>query len=733
LDRVIVRELAPIYYGRYVDDILLVMENQRGFKTNREVWRYIRQRTGNLLKNVQEAGKPGVQFMPRYLVNSEIILAGTKQKVFFLKGATGKALVRSIERTVRARASEWRALPDSPEHDDALAADLVNACGEDGEQVDNLRKTESLSLRRAALAIRLRDMEAFEQDLPAEDWKIQRQRFLETIWSHLLALPQFFDFAIYLPRIFSLAIACGDYAHARDLLSKLAALIDRVEKGCEISLAASKPDAKGKDEILESWRQHLARSLGEALSAALGPVHRQKEHLEGIGEALLAIGKLTLANHSRLESATEALTWAQRCFVRDMGRVAYRMRYFPYRMAHVWEDLTAGITASSILSEGSPFVENRLLRSVGLFLEEVKEPRMPLALLFPTRPFQIDELYLLVPRMLNGEIPKAIEDWAWAFRGFVPIEPYPGTDEPGRPIVIPNSHFRRSPRVAVTSWETSDDSWKASVVARPDPGVLARYQRLNRLMNAVLRSRGAPNYVVFPELSIPSRWFLRIASKLKQRGISLIAGVEYLPSPPPTFDQVANQVWASLISDFLGFRSFVIYRQDKVNPALEEGAQLLNIGGKKLVPLVDPEKSFIRHVVRHGDLHFGILVCSELTNVEYRGEYRGRVDALFVPEWNQDTETFSFLVEAAAHDMHAYIVQCNNRRYGDSRIRAPRAKSWERDIVRVKGGIEDYFVVGEIDVVELRRFQSNARSPEGGPFKPVPDGFRMDPDRKTLP
>ncbi|MCF8026110.1 MAG: hypothetical protein K9K82_11580, partial [Desulfobacteraceae bacterium] len=137
-------------------------------------------------------------------------------------------------------------------------------------------------------------------------------------------------------------------------------------------------------------------------------------------------------------------------------------------------------------------------------------------------------------------------------------------------------------------------------------------------------------------------------------------------------------------------------------------------------------------VINHGGFQFAMLICSELTNIAYRTALRGNVDALFVPEWNQDTETFNALVESAALDIHTYIIQCNDRQYGDSRIRAPYKDNWKRDIVRVKGGIEDYFVVGEIDIQTLRAFQSFHSSPDK-PFKPVPDGFKISHSRKITP
>ncbi len=79
-------------------------------------------------------------------------------------------------------------------------------------------------------------------------------------------------------------------------------------------------------------------------------------------------------------------------------------------------------------------------------------------------------------------------------------------------------------------------------------------------------------------------------------------------------------------------------------------------------------------------------------------------------------------------------IQFNDRQYSDSRIRAPFKESWQHDLPRVKGGITDCCVIGEIDVQALRQLQSSHRSPDK-PFKPVPDGFASDFDfgRKVLP
>lgn len=77
-------------------------------------------------------------------------------------------------------------------------------------------------------------------------------------------------------------------------------------------------------------------------------------------------------------------------------------------------------------------------------------------------------------------------------------------------------------------------------------------------------------------------------------------------------------------------------------------------------------------------------------------------------------------------------IQFNDRQYSASRIRASFKESWQRDLLRVKGGVTAYCVIGEICVQTLRQFQSSHRSPDK-PFKPVPGGFEIAFGRKVLP
>jgi len=53
-----------------------------------------------------------------------------------------------------------------------------------------------------------------------------------------------------------------------------------------------------------------------------------------------------------------------------------------------------------------------------------------------------------------------------------------------------------------------------------------------------------------------------------------------------------------------------------------------------------------------------------------------------------------------------------------------------RDKIRIKGGISDFFVIGDIDYQSLRKFQRRPRGKQNPEFKPLPIGFEMSEYRK---
>jgi len=286
------------------------------------------------------------------------------------------------------------------------------------------------------------------------------------------------------------------------------------------------------------------------------------------------------------------------------------------------------------------------------------------------------------------------------------------------PTVQIGMQERRSVIVAITNIATSDECWAASACGKPHL-TLDRYKRIAELINQAIKLNPKPDYLIFPELSLPRKWINSIARKLMDNRISLIAGAEYHHQA----GKVSSEACMELLDDRLGYPSSVRIIQPKLEPAVKEDEELTIKFGLNWVHYRNKRKP----VYKHNGFHFGIMVCSELQNSKARIRFQGLVDALIILSWNKDLDTFSALVEAAALDVHAYTILVNNRRYGDSRVRSPDKESFRRDVARLRGGINDFCVAVELDIEKLRSFQSRAKRwpDENAPFKPVPEGFRI--------
>jgi len=297
-----------------------------------------------------------------------------------------------------------------------------------------------------------------------------------------------------------------------------------------------------------------------------------------------------------------------------------------------------------------------------------------------------------------------------------------------------NKSLKKNPVFALASFETKDESWTSDVQRFEEPDS-SRELRIFSLVNQVIKTKTENkieiDYFVLPELSLPQKLIIYVAEKLKASGISLIAGISYNhlgrtphPNSGDLQGYVNNQLIYILNEESNGFTFQFALRQNKSTAAFHEETELWNLSGKRLV------SNNIKYLVNHNGFIFSGLICNELLNIDYRQRLRGKIDALIIPEWNKDVGMYNSIVESTSNDLHAFILQVNNRIFGDTRARGPYKNPWERDIARVKGGELDYFVVVTLDIISLRKFQDNHRSPEK-PFKPVPTGYIMSNNRKT--
>lgn len=128
---------------------------------------------------------------------------------------------------------------------------------------------------------------------------------------------------------------------------------------------------------------------------------------------------------------------------------------------------------------------------------------------------------------------------------------------------------------------------------------------------------------------------------------------------------------------------------------------------------------------RWRDVWFPVYCCLELSSISDRSRFMAYADLVLACEWNKDTNYSAHILQSLARDLQCYCAQANNSIYGDSRIVRP-SKSVLSDIVRVKGGTNQTVIIGELNIDTIRHAQMGKRDE----LKATPPGFNKGLARK---
>lgn len=752
LDEQLITGLTPVYYGRYVDDMFLVIRDPGGMTSAEDLFRWIHDRVPLLKpekrrKNADRVTR--VAFSNKYAGNSDITLQHAKQKVFFLTGTVGLDLLANIEGEIQEVSSERRLLPD-PDGLERMASARVLSAGETAaEEVDTLRRANGLSVRRLGWSVLLLSVETLARDLPPQEWRPARVRFYEFARGHILRPDRILDHADYLPRLLSLSVALKDWGEARMLWSNCQLAIHSLRD-------ASRDEAKGEaapfriklngyaanpeaSDVWDAFEDHLRKVCAEAVLRSVRWTDGRADIIESASARNLLHDLGLHPQNDEVEQRALALVEA------DWSKISYkdhiRRRAISPRKPSDYEDALSELYAfKEDLIEFLNIAD--LSYAKPLSVSRTKFDPIQAESLVPylcaTRPYSAAEIALFIPECIGtggniiwSKFVRAMRGaWSNLQSGNVEQAEHSFVHGSAQPPVVQVglSEMGQTISLGISSLATDDESWRKAAQRTPDYSA-KRYKKIGDLIKLAVKTYPRPTHLLLPELSLPERWLGSIAARLRESGISLIAGLEYnhhRKNPA----KINSEAVLFLSDNRLGYSSWVEIRQAKSVPAPREEYQLLHDFG-----LEWDYSANAKQVYDHKGFRFGLLVCSELQNMDHRRKFQGQVDCLIVLSWNQDLDTFSALVESASLDVHANIALVNNRRYGDSRVRAPAKASYERDVCRLRGGKNDHLVVVDLAIDDLRAFQSRAkRWPQpNDKYKPVPEGFEIAPDRRAIP
>ena len=766
-DKLVLEKLAPIHYGRYVDDMFLVLRDTGTITNSQDLLNMVQSRMGEsyISQNAKNDKVWEIKQGSDIQGQTRISLQSDKQKLFVLQGRAGLDLLDSIEKEIYELSSEHRLMPSPDQLEHSTAAKVLSAAGSVGENADTLRRADGLTIRRLGWSLQLRHVETLARDLPPNQWKEQREEFYQFAHNHILRADNLFAHFTYLPRLLGFAISMNEWEQAEQIAVKSYRAIDTLasEVGRGKTVRINGCDAKVLKDLWGYIKGTLtwlfidaATRYHDPSKLFLGERSSKKKRLADLFlnqivatltdfEALLDL-RFDVADFEKKAPLVASA---------DLAKEAYKY-------------ILNSQSAEELVGKRDTKKEKQILKLLGnaelldveifeQFINSTRKTRLGkvtrgqkkndsyLPYLFPTRPLSPAEISELAPECVglppaSGKAPAFSPAVTWAkytqvLRG-VWIKPtllaaeQDTSDKKAKrrkKYLKIGTDSKDKVVVALTNLRTEDSDWAATACNKPNLS-RKRYQKISKLVNDVLKLNPRPDYALFPELSIPLRWLNSIAARLSAAGISLIAGTEYRHSEG---NKILSEAALVLADNRLGYPTFVKIWQPKLEPAVGEDKDLTVKFGKEW----DLSKKSPKPIYIHNGVNFGVMVCSELQNSKARIRFQGAVDALMVLSWNRDLDTFASLIESAALDVHAYTILVNNRKYGDSRVRSPAKESFLRDIARLRGGDNDFVVAATLDIAALRAFQSRAkRWPEDGDkFKPVPEGFRILGDRRKLP
>ncbi len=274
-------------------------------------------------------------------------------------------------------------------------------------------------------------------------------------------------------------------------------------------------------------------------------------------------------------------------------------------------------------------------------------------------------------------------------------------------------------RVAVSSIKMDEANFENIIKGKPNRKY-KRYQQISCLVNTAIQQRA--NLLVMPEACVPIEWLSTLARTCAKNNMAVITGVEHVV----VCNKVYNFTAVILPFEDDGYRCAHIAFHSKNHFALDEVRQIEGYRLKAMDAKGLKRESHYE-LYNWNNFWFSVYCCYELASIADRSLFQSYADAVIAVEWNHDVNYYSNILESLSRDLHCYCIQVNSCDYGDSRVTKP-SKTESKDILRTKGGEEASVLVGTIDIAALRDFQIKEYELQRDDyrFKPTPPQFKKD-------
>ena len=715
-DKKLTKQIKPIYYGRYVDDMLIVLENTGGCgKENCDRTNCIKNRkltTKSIIEKYfsKEIKEPILKLDKtandkndvEYNINThgcKLNIQEKKIKLFVFDTNGTKAMLLKFKDNLRKHSSEFRFLPDEDriEEDFVQNSYSIDYC----DTINKLRSVDSYQLDKFKISTYLAKQLTLAKYAKDSKYYTKTKEELLYAFSGRLGL----DLYCYWDKVLTYFLLNNDEKAIYEFIKKINIGIERISYKSTIF----------KDYIEDKIKKELEKYLKEALylTLSLYPQYIYKK-IEDKNNKLV------------LKNLFYKLNETKNYFSDKYNDIvaAYR-KSLMIKHKYCFMPIINYLELSSDNKDYS-FLNNDFIKCMKKegFKLDIKK------LKFNPRNFTIEDILLLQYYQCCIENTKSIKNiHDDAVKNYIALnlEQYNfendtcfynkkqtavknylkkilllNNEETYYKVNIDNNNENENINLSKVRFGLYNTKVTDSDITTNLKGNLnltfKDLQKLIKFLNMSIQTNASKaNIIVFPEVSIPIQWLGLLSDFSKKHNIAIICGLKHIIDPE---HYIAQNYIATLLPFKIGYKKdcYITFRLKKwYTPSEEKEIKKYNLS----VPQNATATKNILFI--WNNLHFAVYDCFELADIKFRSEFKSKVDFIVGCEWNKDIKYFTNITEAATRDLHCYVIQVNTSQFGDSKIIAPK-KSNEMTILNIKGG-DDNILIGEVNIEDLRKFQ----------------------------
>ena len=306
-----------------------------------------------------------------------------------------------------------------------------------------------------------------------------------------------------------------------------------------------------------------------------------------------------------------------------------------------------------------------------------------------------------------------------------------GTPIDGRSIykIIVGKDKKKKIKIAIANIALDKMSLE-SVIKNNANRTYERYKAVSKIINESIENNA--DMLIMPEAYIPLEWLNVLAQVCKKNQMAIVTGVEHIKTNNSDEYLEGDKIYISNGSSkekLLNLTAVLLpYEHDGIKNTYVNFHLKTQYAPSEIETILGYDMSYKEgdgyEIYKWNDCYFSVYCCYELTSIKDRAIFQSYADMIIAVELNRDVKYYSNIMESFSRDIHAYCIQVNSADYGDSRIIKP-CRSDEKDVVRTKGGINPSILIDEIDIDALRNFQIKKYSlqKKDGRFKLTPPRF----------